>query len=329
MKSVTSSPKVSIIICAYNSARYITETLESVLAQGYQDYEIIVLNDGSTDGTEEIIQPYFDKIIYLKQENRGLAGARNAAIKIARGEYLALLDSDDIWLPNYLEKMVGLLESNPEADVYYPNALMFGDHHLSGKIYQDIKPSTRPVTIEGLLTQKCCVFGAVIMKREILNRVGLFDEELRAAEDLDLWLRILQHDYHIDYTEEVLVKYRKHMASLSGGGSTMYFNHCIRVFQKLIDSAQATPAQATLAAERIKMQQADREIVALKEAIQNRDFASSLIHGVNVFAIRPNVKLKIVMMGLLISPQIIFWLLSRNDSGAGKPKIPLIQNKFS
>ena len=117
---------ISVIIPAYNVAAYIGETLDSLLAQTYPDYEAVIVNDGSTDDTEQVIASYRaslgDRLVYVKQANGGLANARNAGLRVARGRYIALLDSDDLWAPEFLAKMLALLESDPTLDLVFPNA---------------------------------------------------------------------------------------------------------------------------------------------------------------------------------------------------------------
>jgi len=149
------APKVSVIIPAYKTAEYIGETLQSVFDQTFKDYEVIVVNDGAPD-TEEIesaIEPYVGRVNYIKQENRGLSGARNTAIRNARGEYVALLDSDDVWEPEYLEVQVAAMERDPSVDVLYPNASLFGDPRNDGRTFMDLCPSEGEVTFESLITQ--------------------------------------------------------------------------------------------------------------------------------------------------------------------------------
>ena len=114
--------RVSVIIPCYNTAGYVVETLESVFSQTYKDYEVVVVNDGSPDtpSLELALAPWRDKITYIKTENHGLAGARNNGIRASSGELVALLDSDDVWEPNYLEVQVSKLDENPSADIVYP-----------------------------------------------------------------------------------------------------------------------------------------------------------------------------------------------------------------
>src|SRR5262245_29967240 len=117
---MTINPAVSVIIPAYNVASYITDTLESVFAQTYRDFETIVVNDGSTDHTESRITPFRSRIVYLSKPNGGVHSARNAGLKAAHGRYIAFLDSDDMWLPHYLEAMLGLIESDSRISAVYP-----------------------------------------------------------------------------------------------------------------------------------------------------------------------------------------------------------------
>jgi teichuronic acid biosynthesis glycosyltransferase TuaG len=137
------APLISIIMPCYRISQYIREALDSVLSQTFSNYEIIIGNDGSpdTEEFEKALQPYMEKVIYIRQEKHGCAGARNTGIRVARGKYLALLDPDDIWEKNYLEIQVSILEQNPAIDLVYPNALIFGDTSEAGRLFTDLSPS--------------------------------------------------------------------------------------------------------------------------------------------------------------------------------------------
>ena len=125
----SASPTVSVIMPAYRVAEYIGAAIESVLNQTYTDYEIVVVNDGSPDTAEleSELAPYRDQIIYIKQNNRGCSAARNTAIRASRGRYIALLDPDDLWEPDYLKIHLEILERDPTTDVLYCDALIVGD----------------------------------------------------------------------------------------------------------------------------------------------------------------------------------------------------------
>src|SRR5438105_6635392 len=140
--------RVSVIIPAYNVAPYIAETLKSVFAQTKPAFEVIVVNDGSpdTEKLEEVLDPFLDRIVYLKQENRGLSGARNTGIRAAKGDLIALLDGDDLWLPEYIQTQTDFLRRHPKYDLVYCNAVFFGDPAYEGRQFMDICSSLGEVT---------------------------------------------------------------------------------------------------------------------------------------------------------------------------------------
>src|SRR5262249_28759836 len=148
---------------------YIGEALNSVLAQSFSNYEIIVVNDGSpdTEALEKVLAPYQSRIVYLKQENRGVSAARNSGINAARGPLLAFLDGDDTWLPHYLEVQVSRIQADPAIDVLYPNVMMFGDSG-AGEEFMSICPSNGEVTFERLLLQECNVSNCSIARRDTI-----------------------------------------------------------------------------------------------------------------------------------------------------------------
>ncbi len=205
-----SDPRVSVIVPVYKTAPYVSETLDSVLMQTYTDYEIIVVNDGSPDSEvlDEVLKPYRDRIIYIAQENRGSSGARNSALKVARGYYVAMLDSDDRWDPEYLASQVGLLEGDPTIDVVYSDALRFTSKGIGSTRYSESYPVGGEITFLRVLARKCQILGEVTARRDVLLRVGMYDEDLRTGEDYELWLRILKAGGRISYNDRVLTYYR-------------------------------------------------------------------------------------------------------------------------
>ncbi len=205
---------VSIVVPAYNAARYLKQTLESILSQTYRNFEIIVVDDGSTDDTPCIAQQFGNAIRYIRQPNRGLSAARNTAIKNARAEVIALLDSDDLWEPQFLERMIHLLNIHPEAAGVY-----CGFQYINSKGEVVGKPSLKIVPPEsfhstmvndGNWLAPC----AVIFRRQLAEKVGLFDESLHAVEDWDLWIRMSECAPFVGL-QEALVKYRRHENNMS------------------------------------------------------------------------------------------------------------------
>ncbi len=230
----TVAPAVSIIIPTYNTSQYIGEALDSVLAQTFTDYEIIVINDGSPDTSEleRVLAPYRERITYLAQENRGLSGARNTGLRAARGRFIALLDSDDVWEPEYLAVHVAMLEGDPAVDVVFPNALIIGDSPHAGKKFMDVYPLQGGVTFARLITEQIYVWGGVTARRSAMLDGEMFDENLRGGEDLDLWLRILHRGGRIVYHTQVLAQYRRRDSSLSADRTQMLTN-VLKILEKV------------------------------------------------------------------------------------------------
>ncbi len=307
------TPEISVVICAYNAAPFIAETLESILKQTSQDYEIIVVNDGSTDDTEQVLAPYFDRILYVRQENAGPGAARNTAIRCALGRYIALLDSDDQWLPTYLETMLARMKARPEIDVLYPNAELFGAPQWDGKLFQDVCPSSAPVTLEKFLSRECNVFISAVFKREILDITGMFDESLRGSEDFDLWLRMLQQGYRFDFLREPLARYRKREDSLSSG-SARYFQHVLHALCKALAAPSTTPEQSRLILNTISGLEAEIGLAMSKQKILARDFLGALKNIAEAIANRPSLKLKLIAVCLLLCPELMAWVVTKQHA---------------
>lgn len=211
-------PIFSVVVPAYNLSEFIVETLESVFAQTLTNYEIVLVNDGSTDSIEfeAKLKPYFDKIIYLKQENAGAATARNTAILHSRGKYIAFLDGDDVWFPNYLKKQLEFIEKNG-LELVYCNALFFGEKFYKVETYMEQSPSVGSVTAEKMLQAKISfITSGTVVSRERLLENGLFDRRFPRNEDYDLWFRLVKNGLKTDYQRDVLLKYRIRKGSLSG-----------------------------------------------------------------------------------------------------------------
>jgi glycosyltransferase involved in cell wall biosynthesis len=205
---------VSIIVPAYNAELYIKETIDSILAQTYCNYEIIVVDDGSTDNTPVIARQFGDSIRYIRQPNQGLSSARNTAIKNARAETIALIDSDDLWEPQFLERMIPFLNLHPEAAGVY-----CGFQYINSRSEVIGRPSLKIVPpesfhaamiIEGNWLAPC----AVVFRKQLLEDVGLFDESLHAVEDWDMWIRLSERSPFVGLPE-ALVKYRRHDSNMT------------------------------------------------------------------------------------------------------------------
>ncbi|MCL5951129.1 MAG: glycosyltransferase [Chloroflexi bacterium] len=212
-------PKVSVVIPTYNRAQLIRETLRSVLAQTYHDFEVVVIDDGSTDNTQEALVAYGSQIRYFRKDNGGQASARNLGIRVASGEYIAFLDSDDLWLPSKLEEQVTTLVTARTKWVYCDAELFDGATGRTVGLYsrQNNRPYEGHVARQ-LLLNDFIASPTPIIHREVFDRVGYFDESalLRSREDWEMWLRIAPH-YSVAYLAKPLARYRLHSGSVTRG----------------------------------------------------------------------------------------------------------------
>lgn len=187
-----SNAKVSVIIPTYNCAQYVIEAIESVLNQTYQNYEIIVFDDGSTDDTKSVIQPYIEsgKIKYIYQENMGPGAARNRGIEIAEGDYVAFLDADDVWLPNFLEQSVNTLSQNIHAGFVYSGNYFVDENRKEIPNYIRKNVFKRGNVCLDLFCNHFIMTPSVLIKKECFKKTGSFDENLMVGEDYDFFLRL-------------------------------------------------------------------------------------------------------------------------------------------
>lgn len=306
------SSLVSVIIPAYNVAPFITETLESLFAQTRRDFEAIVINDGSTDETEERLAPYRDRIVYLSQKNSGVMAARNAGLCVSRGRYIALLDGDDLWEPRFLETLVGMLESDPGLSAAYPNAAFYGSPKFAGRLYQDVFPAAEPVTFDRVLRRECYIFISLVFRREVLDEVGMFDESLegQGAEDFDLWLRMLQRGHRFKFTAEPLVKYRWRHDSLSNSGVGL-LKCLVSVYEKFLASELTNEAQREWIRSRLPELRARLSYARFKDAVAGERYEEAAGHlaKANRFYRRP--KLAIAQAVMKFAPGVVAKITTR------------------
>jgi len=212
MAKIANSPVVSVIIPTYNRAHFLGETIQSVLNQTYKDFEIVIVDDGSTDKTEELVKSFSDgRLRYIKLgKNTGSSAApRNAGLKAASGKYIALLDSDDAWLPNKLKLEVEFLDTHPSVSMVCSNYTYFGSRGRPKKTGFEGVPLASGYGLKELFFHNPISASAVLIKKSCFEKVGDFDESLVQCGDVDMWLRIAAH-FEIDYINTPLAKCRLH-----------------------------------------------------------------------------------------------------------------------
>jgi glycosyltransferase involved in cell wall biosynthesis len=218
----TAAPAVSVIIPAHNSADFIAEAVGSVQAQTFRDYEIIVVDDGSTDGTDAVLRRFGGAIHYHCQSNQGPAAARNAGIQLARGEFVCFLDADDLWVADKLARQTSFMSEHPEIGLLFADAMEWhGDavekpSILSTMMFGTDAKSQLPLqdAFRKLLMENFVPTSSVMVRKDCFAKAGLFDVALPNSEDRDMWLRLAAH-FPIACQPQLLARKRSHDANIS------------------------------------------------------------------------------------------------------------------
>lgn len=248
MNNRETNPLVSVIIPTYNRGWIVKEAVDSVLSQSFVDFELIVVDDGSTDNTQDILNKYKNNIKALKNNNQGVSAARNKGIALASGRFIAFLDSDDLWLPDKLSMQVNFFNTNKKALICQTEEIWIRNNVR-------VNPKKRHKKLSGMIFEPslclCMVSpSAVMIKRELFEAVGLFDESLPACEDYDLWLRISSRYpvYLID--TPLIIKRGGHDDQLSQAPGLDKYR--IQAIKKIIESSMLSTIQYMAAVKTLK-----------------------------------------------------------------------------
>jgi glycosyltransferase involved in cell wall biosynthesis len=274
-------PAVSVITPAYNVDAYLEATAQSVLGQTYRDLELIIADDGSTDGSLDIARRVQasdpSRVQLLSRPNGGPSAARNAALGLARGEYLALLDGDDIWQPDFLARQMAVFAADPDIDLVTANGWNLGGRR-HGQLVRPHPDTRPPLTLATIISDEQAVFVMTVFRRRVFERIGGFDEALRGNEDFDYWMRAALAGFRFHRNSEPLAWYRRRDDSLSANAVRM-LTGAILVCQKLrplmIDrperellDRQIAYYETELAAARVRAALAQRNVAEAAEALQ-------------------------------------------------------------
>lgn len=307
-------PAVSIVIAAYNASSYIGESLDSVLAQTFTDYEVIVVNDGSSDREEleRILESHPLPVVYISQQNKGPSAARNAAINVARGEFYAQLDSDDRWEPDYLAVQVRFLTEHPDIALVYPNAVIFGDTPHAGLEYMNVSPSEGEVSFASLVEERCCVLNCVTARMNVIKSIGMFDETIRSCEDFDLWVRIVKNGGRISYHRQVLARYRKHKSSLSSDRVWMTSN-LLAVMEKIAKRPDLTDSEREVLNKELTSRKTMLRLFQGKHALGVGDATVALNRFEEANQNLRSLKLSVAILLLRYLPIIPIWAFAARE----------------
>lgn len=313
------TPLVSVVIPAYGVAPYIGDALASVFAQTSTSWEAIVINDGSPDtpALEAALAPFLDRIVYWAQDNQGAAAARNAGIRLAKGEWLAFLDGDDRWEPRFLEAQLAFLATN-RLDMAWSDGWIIGETPDAGRRIMEVRPCQGEVTVEALLRQSVSVgTSATVVRRIRVEQVGGFDVTQLRAQDFDLWVRLVHAGVRAGYNPEPLIHYRVRGGNLSGD-AIQQAARAIAVCRHLQAKQFLGPDAGAVLARRIQELEASHAILQGKEALLQRHYRVALGHFRRAGTLRNTWKIRLVRVAIACAPALARWVFLRfAKAGAG------------
>jgi glycosyltransferase involved in cell wall biosynthesis len=300
--------RIAVIIPVY-SAGFLSEALESVIGQTRVADQIIVIDDGSPERetVESAVRRWPGRITLLRQANAGAAAARNTGLAAATAEWVAFLDADDRWLPDFLSKQMAFLEARPDVDLVWADATIVGDTPAAGRTFMSMCPSNGAVTLENLLAQTCNVLtSTVVVRRDRVMAVGGFDTALRRGQDFDLWLRLVSGGSRAAYQEMVLAIRRLHRNNLSGPRLTE-LERALHVFDKALEKLPLTRGEREAAERRIRVLSAELAREHGKARLASGDFAAAFQLLDQAARTLPGWKLKFARLGVRYVPALVRW----------------------
>ena len=272
-------PAVSVIMPAYNVEPFIADAIRSVLNQTWRDLELIVIDDGGTDGSYRAARRAAGadpRVRILRRENGGLSAARNTGLRASTAPVIALLDSDDMWAPAFLERQMAILASDPSVDIVTGNAWNLGGPQ-DGEPARP-QPDRRPQPdLTSILADEESIFVMSVFRRRVYEVIGGFDESLQTNEDYDFWLRAAIAGFRIVRNDEPLGYYRRRDDSLSASGVRM-LRGILRVYAKQRPAVVYFHPAIEILDLQIKRFEAELIAAEAKAAMENRDFSSAREH---------------------------------------------------
>jgi glycosyltransferase involved in cell wall biosynthesis len=268
-------PAVSIVMPAFNVEPFIGGAIDSVCAQTFSDFELLVVDDGSTDGTADVVerQSRADRRVrFLRQDNGGLSTARNVALQQSRGEYIAILDSDDAWTPSFLASQIAILEARPDVDIVTANAWFLGGA-LTG---QPAGPSPDPrpdPDLRNLLQDETAVFIMSVFRRRVYETIGGFDETFRSNEDYDFWIRAAIAGFRFVRNDKPAGYYRRRDGSLSADELRM-LKGILRVYAKTRAAITDRPDELAILTAQVERFETELVAAEARHALETGDHAA-------------------------------------------------------
>ncbi|HRI02746.1 MAG TPA: glycosyltransferase family 2 protein [Pyrinomonadaceae bacterium] len=299
-------PKISVVIPAYNNADVIAETLDSVVGQKFREHEIIVVNDGSpdTEAFERAIRNHLEEIIYIRQRNQGAGPARNTAIEHARGDIIAFLDGDDVWLPDFLASQYVHMNRNG-LDMVYCDAMLIGMNSALRRTFMETAPSVGPADFNAILDLRCNVITSGVMaKKEFILKAGMFETERVRAHDFHLWLRMAKAGAKIGYQQKPLLKYRVETSGLSGD-SISRVERERDAFVRVMNTIELDEEQRDIATRRIAGLEADLAVEQGKSYLLSGNYREAALAFRVANRHRRSLKLSAIALAARLAPSLL------------------------
>jgi glycosyltransferase involved in cell wall biosynthesis len=269
----TIRPSISAVVAAYQAEDYIAEALESILSQTRPPDEVVVVDDGSTDGTARELERYSGRIRVIRQANGGCPAAFNTAFREARGDFVAMCGADDLWVPEKLAWQEETIQTHPESDVFFGHAVLVG--RLEGAHLRP--PGAGPLDSttfrNALFNENCVCAPSIVIRRSLFERIGPFVEDF-GADDYEYWFRCLRADAHFFYDPRPLLYYRQHGSNLSG--QLAWMDECTSQVRRWYEADIADPAVVCKALAPVLFRVARRFVDAGRPDEARRTFREAL-----------------------------------------------------
>ena len=285
-----STPLVSVITPAYNSAAFIGETIASALAQTFTGFELIVADDGSTDNTIDVVRHAAagdPRVVVIQAPHGGAALARNAALNVARGRFVALLDSDDVWMPDYLSEQIKIADCCPGGGVVTANAISLGGN-LDGRPIWPAVTGLRTLALHDLIVEDNAVCIMSLFRYELFERVGGFDPEFNGNEDYEFWLRVANAGFGIVQNLRPLGYYRRRPDSVSSDEARTILG-IIHVLESVSTRTGPLERERGVIAHKLARLQDDLALARLRASLVRRDARDAALHLKDLSKLRGSV----------------------------------------
>jgi glycosyltransferase involved in cell wall biosynthesis len=301
-------PAVSVIVPAYNAASFLSETVQSALAQTFADFEVLISDDGSTDGTFELAQQWSrtdPRVRSITGPNGGTASARNRAMELARGSFFALLDSDDVWFPTFLESQMAVFERHPEVDVVTGNARSLGGP-FDGQPLRPAGGDCRPLSLLAMIEDENAVCVMSVFRRTVFDRIGGFDRKVVYSEDYEFWVRAALAGFTFLANPKPLAWYRRRPDGKSADEVAL-LTGAIAILEEARAKCDELPLERAAMDRQITHYDQRRLLAIAKSHLIRREFAAASAHLDQLSVSKDDLPAKLMAEVGRRVPSVLLW----------------------